>query len=1194
MYFDPRLWQFTKGLRGAIAWSACLGLLAVVAGIARLALLGWLLAQVFAGRPLSELIWPIVAAAVAMGLRGWLEYARTMVAHRTAAAVQLAIRQQLYDHMNALGPAYFASQRTGDVLLSMIDGVEQLETYFGQYLPQLIVAAATPVVIFAVAVFLDGPVALCLLIAALFTLIAPAAFHTWDRKNAQSRQKAYAAFGADFLDTLQGLATLKAFGQSAARGRLLAQRARELFRATMWVLATNALARGITDVGIAVGAGAALVIGAWRVEAGEMSLAVLLIVLMLGVEVFRPLRDLRALLHQGMVGQSAAGAVFRILDATPPLGDGDDRLPAEAVLAPTIDFDDVVFAYPGAPRRAHDGLDFHIAAGERVGIVGASGAGKSTIAKLLLRFHDPDAGAIRLGGHDLRSLSFSRLRAQVAVVQQDAFLFYGTVADNLRLGKADASLDELRQAARDANADEFIMRLPQGYDTVIGERGLRLSGGQRQRLAIARALLRDAPILLLDEALSSVDAENEATIQQALNRLMTGRTTLIFAHRLSSVIDCDRILVLDQGKVAESGGHDELLRAGGAYHLLMSAQAAEARDGAPLAEVMPLETDRDDGPAGTATPQASEIVAAEGMGWGQAIATLTRLILPWKGKMGATLALGVARVLAFIGVGAVSALIVAAVRAGEPFGGLVIALAVLAPLAGLLHWLESWLAHDMAFRLLAEMRIALYEKLDKLAPAYLLRRRSGDLVAMATQDVEKVEYFFAHTVAPAVVAVLVPGAVLALLLWFGWPLALALLPFLAAVAVSPFLARGRVDRLGSRAAEALGDLNATITDTIQGLLEIAAFQQAGTRRRAFVDAVKRHHALRMPFFRDLTAQSAILEVATGLGGLAVVVTGASLAAAGEIDRGLLPLFTLMAMAAFLPISEIAQIGRQLAETLASTRRLTAVDREVPAVSDGPRDALANDGGLSVSFDQVDFRYPDAVRPALRDVGFVAPAGSTLAIVGPSGAGKTTAAHLLMRFWDPDAGRIEVGGVDVWDLNLDTLRQHVALVAQDTYLFNASLGDNIRLARPDASDDEVMAALRQAALGDLVASLPAGLDTPVGERGTQLSGGQRQRVAIARAFLKDAPILILDEATSHLDAASEALVRQALDTLMASRTTIVIAHRLSTVRAADRIVVLDAGRVVESGRHEELLAKGGLYAHLLQRQLGGPAPRQAAG
>jgi ATP-binding cassette subfamily C protein CydCD len=1191
MYFDWRLWQFTAGLRGRIAWSAALGLLAVVAGIARLALLGWLLAQVFAGRPLGELVPAILLTGVAMVARGWLDYLRAMVAHRTAAAVQLGIRRRLYDHLNDLGPAYVGRQRTGDLLLSMIDGVEQLETYFGQYLPQLIVAAATPVVIFAVAVFLDGPVALCLLVAALFTLVAPAGFHSWDRRNALARQKAYAAFGADFLDTLQGLATLKAFGQSAARGRVLAERAHDLFRTTMWVLATNSLARGITDAGIAIGAGAALVLGAWRVSEGEMSLAVLLIVLMLGVEVFRPLRDLRSLLHQGMVGLSAAGAVFRILDAEPPLADATGDAPTD--LAPTIDFDAVTFSYPGAPRPAHDGLDFPIAAGERVGIVGASGSGKSTIVKLLLRFFDPAAGAVRIGGHDLRSLPFAAIRGQIAVVQQDAFLFYGTVADNLRLGKADASLEELREAARAANADDFIMRLPQGYDTVIGERGLRLSGGQRQRLSIARAILRDAPILLLDEALSSVDAENEATIQQALSRLMVGRTTLIFAHRLSSVIDCDRILVLDQGRVAESGTHAELLRVGGAYHRLMSAQAAEARDREPLGEVIRSETDRDDLPAGTATAADSGIVAAAGMGWGEAIVTLTRLIVPWKGKMTATLLLGVARVLAFIGVGVMSALIVAAVRSGEPYLGYAIALAALAPAAGVLHWLESWLAHDMAFRLLAEMRIALYQKLEKLAPAYLLRRRSGDLVAMATQDVEKVEYFFAHTVAPAVVAVLVPGAVLAVLVWFGWPLALALLPFLLIVGVSPLLARDRVDRLGSRASEALGDLNATIADTVQGLLEIAAFRQVDTRRQAFLDAVRRHHALRMPFFRDLTAQAALLEVATGLGGLAVVVTGAGLAAGGEIDRGLLPLFTLLAMAAFLPVSEIAHIGRQLAETLASTRRLASVDREVPAVSDGPRTDLPANGGLEVAFENVSFRYPDTVRPALREVSFAAPAGQTLAIVGPSGAGKTTAAHLLMRFWDPDQGRISVGGIDLRQLNLDALRQHVALVAQDTYLFNASLGDNIRLAKPDATDTEVAEAVRLAALGDLVASLPAGLDTPVGERGTQLSGGQRQRVAIARAFLKDAPILILDEATSHLDAASEALVRQALDTLMATRTTIVIAHRLSTVRQAERIVVLDAGRVLESGRHAELLARGGLYAHLLRRQLGA-AVQPAAG
>ena len=1321
MYLHPRLLSLALDVRWRIVLSALVGMLAAAAGVARLAVAALVIAEVVRGEAsFQSLGWPLAGMAGLIAAWAVLQYWQEVMSHHTASIVKVKLRERLYRHSLALGPGHFDASRTGDALMSLAEGVERLEAFFGRYLPQMIVAAVAPLVIFAVMALIDLRTGLIFLAFALFTLVIPNLFHRWTRERSMARRDAYGALGADFLDAVQGLATLKAFGQSGARGELLAERARRLFRATMGVLAANAATGALTILGITGGAAVALGWGAARVADGELELRALLIVLMLGVEIFRPLRELVQLYHDGMIAMSSAEGIFAIMDSPvavadpalrPAQGDRDGRQGDRDVVVDGRDlvasgrdmgdggrggvraevvFDGVGYAYNRGRRPALRGLSFTLGEGETLGLVGPSGAGKSTVVWLMLRFFDPQEGAIRLGGRDLRDLPLEELRRQISVVTQDTYLFHGTVAENLRFGNPDASQDELEAAARAANAHDFIGHLPDGYETVVGERAVRLSGGQKQRIAIARALLKDAPILVLDEALSSVDAENEAVIQEALERLMSGRTTLIIAHRLSSVVNADRILALDDGRLAESGSHSELAAAGGVYATLMAQQqergdfdvlsVAESRSVAepraaahPAAQVdvgafMPRTAHSGEGHHHHAAPQGGrgnddhhhghsdhhgqdgghhdghghgrgsasgdggesggrEVEAdafiprpahsggghhhhhaghhrgaahRDGVGDGRPLGViavwgrLLGLVMPWRGELVLTFLLGVAHHSAVIGVGVVSALLVGQVITGGDLTLLLILLGALTPLAAFFIWTESWAAHDLAYRLLAEMRVDLYRKLDPLAPAYMTRRRSGDLVSVVGGDVETVEFFFAHTVTPAFTAVVVPGAVVGVLAVIAWPMALAVAPFLAAVALSPFFAQRRSERLGEELRRQLGEVHAHMVDSIQGMREISAFGRGAARTAEMVDNSWRFADYQLRFLKERAFQVGFIESMTALGGLVVLTVGVWLLTNGNISRPELILAVVLSVAAFAPVSDIARTMKQLMETLAAARRLFAIHDAPVTVADGPgvdRAGRDDDGAASgpaaapsLAFDGVGFAYGAGESEALREVSFTVAPGDTVALVGRSGAGKTTCANLVMRFWDPTSGAVRLDGRDLRDFKLDDLRGQVALVSQDTYLFNASVRDNIRLGRAGASDAELEAAARQANCHDFITAFPDGYDTVVGERGMQLSGGQRQRIAIARALLKNAPMLILDEATSHLDAVSESQLRQALEHLMRGRTTMVIAHRLSTIRDADRIVVLDYGRAVEQGSHQELLERGGLYARLVATQL----------
>jgi ABC-type multidrug transport system fused ATPase/permease subunit len=451
-----------------------------------------------------------------------------------------------------------------------VDGVERLERYIGFYLPQIFIVLIGPAFIILALLTVDWVASIVILVSIFMVLAGPKLFERALGKEGNAHWDAYRELNAQFLDSMQGMNTLKAFNAAEQRGAELHRAALHLYRTTMHFMGISLISTGISGLGMTAGSALVVGISALRLSQGVITAPELFAILFLGYECLRPLGQLEAYWHEGFWGLAGARGIFALLDARPEINDGAGV--AETPITPDIAFEAVDFAYNQGERPALRGLSFHLAAGETVALVGPSGAGKTTVVSLLLRYFDPQQGRITLGGRDLRDYSLERLRAMFAVVSQETYLFHGSVAENLRLAKPAATQAELETAAKAANIHDFIVTLPHGYDTIVGERGLKLSGGERQRVAIARALLKDAPVLILDEATSSIDAANEYTIQQALDRLRTGRTTLIIAHRLSTIVNADRIVVLDQGRAVEVGNHTQLMQRQRVYHALVVAQ----------------------------------------------------------------------------------------------------------------------------------------------------------------------------------------------------------------------------------------------------------------------------------------------------------------------------------------------------------------------------------------------------------------------------------------------------------------------------------------------------------------------------------------------------------------------------------------------------------------------------------------------
>ncbi len=1201
MKLDKRLLRLVKSSRLTLVVCILLGFTAGILMVAQARQVSRVISQVFlAGQGLEEVRFILLGLLGVILLRAMMVWGAEMAGSLAAQKVKTGLRQALFEHILSLGPVFARQERAGELVNTCLEGVDSLDAYFSQYLPQLLIAALVPLAFLLLIFPLDPLSAVILLVTAPLIPFFMVLIGSLAESLTKKQWEALSRISAYFYDVLQGLKTLKTFGRSRAQVEVLKQVSERYRRITMSVLRVTFLSALSLEMIATISTALVAVEIGLRLLYGRLTYEQALFVLLLAPEFYQPLRTLGARFHAGMAGVSAAARIFSILDEgkaecvnqSEALKQGRDETSG-------VRFDGVEYTYPDG-SRALEGVSLTIPAGKTVALVGASGAGKSTLAAILLGFITPTRGDVVWDGQSLSNLSPEVWRQRVAWVPQQPYLFHDTVLANIRLARPEATLEEIVAASQRAHAHEFILNLPQGYDTVIGERGARLSAGQAQRIALARAFLKDAPLLVLDEATSNLDPEQETLIQAAIHDLMQGRTTLVIAHRLNTVYRADVIYVMQSGRIVEAGKHEELIRAGGLYRLSRETYAAgEGHDGSSR-EPMAVEAPPPEEVIVTRRPDTSIQTASEPepkiSSW-RALWRLLALVSPHWNSILLSVLFGFLTVGSGIGLMATSAYIITAAALQPSIAVLqvpIVGVRFFGISRGVFRYLERYTSHQTTFMVLSRLWVWFYQGLEPLAPARLIAYKGGDLLSRVIGDIASLENFYVRGLAPPLVAIAVAGVSFLYLVSFSPRLGVNLLVFLLLAGVgAPLLGMWASRGAGRRLVQARSELSASLVDGILGMADLLAFGQE-RRQTSLVHALnQRASGLQTRMAGIGALQTASLTLLAHLALWVSLMIAIPLVRSGEIQGVYLAVVALATLTSFEAVTPLPLAAQYLEANLEAARRLFEISDAPPLIPAPaqPLPAPGEDARLSIA--HLSFRYPissgaDAeINPvyALQDLSLDLPRGKRMALVGPSGAGKTTLVNVLLRYWDYQEGLIELDGGEIRRYDPEEVRNWMGVVEQNAYLFNTTIRENLLIARPDASVEDIVRACRIAQIYDFIQSLPMGFETQVGEGGMRLSGGERQRLAIARALLRRAPLLILDEPTANLDSLVE---REVLEAIIHQdrRTILLITHRLTEMEQMDEILVLNQGRVVERGQHHELLRANGLYRRMwdLQRQI----------